>query len=146
MTATRYVYSSLLVSDDARLLRATTSALHADLFDAAKACEVSEPPERGVDWHPAILDRPKWLVGIALDHSPNVEGAPYLAPRLIHPASASEYEIRSVWAHIRSSTLFLVELNELREERGLQQGPAPRFDTAPAEPTTHTSATRLYNL
>ena len=134
----RFAYTALLVADDGRPLRAVTSAMHADLGTAARACEISEPPERGVDWFPGVLDRRGWLVGLAVNHSPSTEGAAYLAPRLVHPASATEYEIRSMWADVRRSGTFLAEVNELRTERGLGIGEAPRFDTAPAQPTTHT--------
>ncbi|MBN0971513.1 MULTISPECIES: hypothetical protein [unclassified Gordonia (in: high G+C Gram-positive bacteria)] len=137
MTTTRFVYSSLLVSNDARLLRATTSALHLDIGSAARACEISEPPERSVDWLPAILDRADHLVGLAIDHSPSASATPFISPRLVHPASATEYEIRSMWAHIRRSALFLIELNEYRQERGLEVEEAPRFDTTPAPTPTY---------
>ncbi|NKY62897.1 hypothetical protein QBL07_017925 [Gordonia rubripertincta] len=133
----RYAYSALYVDDLGRLNRVLTSAVHLDLETAARAAELSEPPERGIDWLPAILDRDDWLIGISLNHSPSTASAAYLAPRLVHPASATEHEIRQVWARTRTSTTFLAEVNEYRAERGLQQGTTPRFDLTPAQPTTY---------
>ncbi|MGW8814103.1 hypothetical protein [Gordonia terrae] len=133
----RFAYTSLLVADDGRPLRAVTSAIHLDIGAAARAAEISEPPERGIDWFPGVLDRRDWLIGLAVDHSPSTEGTPYLGVRLVHPSDTTEYEIRSVWSQIRSSKTFLVELNELREERGLEVEQAPRFDTTPAPTPTY---------
>lgn len=136
ITPQRYAYSSLYVDDLGRLNRVLTSALHVDLASAAKAAEISEPADRAIDWFGGVLDRQEWLIGLAINHNPEAS-APYLAPRLVHPASATEDEIRQVWAHTRSSKTFLAEINELREERHLHQGPAPRFDTAPAPTPTY---------
>ncbi|WP_431840871.1 hypothetical protein [Gordonia hongkongensis] len=138
MTNTRRsAFSSLLVSDDARLLRAMTSAIYLDIGTAARAAELSEPPERGIEWLPAILDNEGWLLGIAVDHSPSASAAPYLGARLVHPGSATEDEIRRIWSQVRRSALFLTDLNEVRAERGLVQAPTPRFDTQPAPSPTY---------
>ncbi|GAC00528.1 hypothetical protein GONAM_16_00270 [Gordonia namibiensis NBRC 108229] len=138
ITPTRYAYSSLFVDDLGRLNRVLTSAVHLDLGTAARSAELSEPPERGIDWLSAILDRDDWLIGISLNHSPSTASAVHLAPRLVHPASATEHEIRRMWAQIRTSQTFVAEVNEYRTERGLQQGPTPRFDLTPAHNRTRT--------
>ncbi|ASR04007.1 hypothetical protein [Gordonia rubripertincta] len=137
ITPTRYAYSSLYVDDLGRLNRVLTSAVHADLASAARSAELSEPPERSVDWLPAILNQDDWLTGLAIDHSPRASAAHYLAPRLVHPASATANEIRAIWARIRTSQTFLAEVTEYRAERNLEQGTTPKFCTTPAQPTSH---------
>ncbi|WP_431839182.1 hypothetical protein [Gordonia hongkongensis] len=146
ITPQRFVYSSLFVDDLGRLNRVLTSAVHADLASAARSAEISEPADRAIEWLAAVIDSSEWLIGLSVNHSPSTASAPHIAPRLIHPASATGEDIRRIWSQTRSSGTFLAELNDLRGERHLEVDQAPRFDLTSAQPTTHTSATGLYNL
>ncbi|MFC8314921.1 hypothetical protein ACFUEJ_15010 [Gordonia sp. NPDC057258] len=134
ITPQRFVYSSLFVDDLGRLNRVLTSAVHADLASAARSAEINEPADRAIEWLAGVIDSTEWLIGLSVNHSPSTASAAHIAPRLIHPASATGDDIRRIWSQTRSSGTFLAEINDLRAERGLVQGPAPRFDLTPAPP------------
>ena len=136
ITPQRFVYSSLFVDDLGRLNRVLTSAVHADLASAARSAEINEPADRAIEWLAGVIDSTEWLIGLSVNHSPSTASAPHIAPRLIHPASATGEDIRKMWARIRSSGTFTAEINELRQERHLEVGQAPRFDLTPAPPAT----------
>lgn len=131
---TRAAYSTLTISPHGDHVRTVTSAIHPTTMDAALAAELDVPVERHIDWFEETLPLDGWLYGVILA---NNDEAPYVAPVMVHPASATQQDIATVWRHIVQTSAarrITSEANAHRARQGRALRPMPTFHTSATTP------------
>lgn len=131
-TPTRAAYSTLTITPHGDHVRTVTSAIHPTTMDAALAAELDAPPERHVDWDETALPMAGWLMGYILDNG-GPDTMPYIAPLMVHPASATHDDIAKVWRRLVQTSAqrrIVASANALRAQQGKPLRPMPTFTSA----------------